>query len=117
MTAAVAIGMFDSAYPNDIPRADKLAAISELDGIVNISVYGRYTALRDDGFKGYGRLDGDKKLKIPFPYDGIYLHRLRMLLGERMGDASEYNNALSVFNTLYDDFVFFIARSYIADEV
>ncbi|MBE6812166.1 MAG: hypothetical protein E7523_04715 [Ruminococcaceae bacterium] len=105
MTIRQAIARFDTLYPNEIPYEQKLAWLSELDGIVYEEILSFYKEAPPTAFTGYIlATPGDSQLLVPFPYDKIYIEYLSSKTELVRGNAERYNNAATLYANTFDAF-------------
>lgn len=105
MTIAQAIARFDTLYPNEIAYEQKLAWLSELDGIVYEEILSLYDDVLPTPFTGYIlATPGETQLLVPFPYEKIYIEYLLTMTELVRGNVERYNNALTLYASTYDAF-------------
>lgn len=102
MKAFQAIEIFDRQFENDIAEEDKLRWLFQLDeGFQNelIATHegGSETENIDPG-------DGERQLLVPNPYTDIYLYWLRCKMFLSRGEIDLYNNFLSAYMTVKEEF-------------
>lgn len=103
MTLKKAIARFDTLYPNDIDYEQKIAWISELDGIVYEEIIALHENPGPTAFTGYIlETPGNTVLLVPFPYDKIYIEYLLTKTELARGNIQHYNNAYAVAAMSFD---------------
>lgn len=105
MTIRQAIARFDTLYPNEITYEQKLAWLSELDGMVYEEILSFYKEAPPTAFTGYIlATPGDTQLLVPFPYEKIYIEYLSAMSELVRGNAERYNNAAALYANTFDAF-------------
>ena len=85
--------------------------LSELDGRIYYEIIEPYGI--EGEFSGYtDTTPGDTELLAPFPYDSLYTAYLVMGIDQRNHELAKYNNSSIRFNTLYNDFKKWWARTH-----
>ena len=111
MTLKEAIDRFDLLYPNAVPFAEKRAILSAFDGRLYAEVLSCYDGAPET-FAGYGEYTPeDTALLIGAPYDDIYIKVLTAENDALCGDIDRYNNAVSLLNTAYEQYVGHLNRT------
>ena len=101
MTINEAISAADGLRNNQIAEEIKRAMLSELDG----RIYREVIDPCGSDFGGYtAETDGEAKLIVPYPYDGLYVTYLEMEIARMGAEMPRYNNAAIVFNEKYSAF-------------
>lgn len=109
MTINEAIAAADELRTNHITADIKRAMLSELDG----RIYREVVNPVGDDFSGYSKdTDGETKLLVEYPYDGIYVTYLEMEIARINGEMPRYNNAAIRFNEKYEAFKRWYNRTY-----
>lgn len=113
MTIKQAVARFDTLYPNEIGYEQKLAWLSELDGMVYEEVLSLYKEAPPTAFTGYIlATPDDTPLLVPFPYDKIYIEYLSAMMELVRGNAERYNNATMLYASTFDAFAAECNRTY-----
>ena len=100
MKLTEAITRIDELKYNTYPREEKIAWLSELDGMVNAQILGAQGAAVE--LTPYDPVaDGEKTLLVPAPHDRMYLYWLEAKMDYYNGEYTRYNNAISLFNTAF----------------
>lgn len=107
MTIQEAINGIDDIKPNTYTNADKIAWLSELDGMVKLEIID--THYYNEGeeevtFTPYTDEDMTKELLVPHPYSDIYLKWLEAKIDYANNETARYINSSSVFNGLYTNY-------------
>lgn len=104
MTVKEAIDKIDQLKPNAFSEEEKVAWLSELDGLVQREIFaGRGDSAAD--FTGYDAgTPGTTPLLVPEPYTAVYLHWLESKIDYWNGELNKYNNASAMFNLAYQRF-------------
>lgn len=105
MTIIEAINRIDSLKPNSYTQPDKIAWLSNLEGIIKSEIIDTHEGSESVNFNGY---DVDTPLDtvmiVPAPYDDIYLKWLEAQIDYTNGDTAKYNNSMTMYNTVYSAF-------------
>ena len=102
MKAFQAIEIFDRQFENDIAEEDKMRWLFQLDeGLQNelIATHEGGSKMENDD-PG----DGERELLVPSPYTDIYLYWLRCKMFLSQGEIDLYNNFLSAYTTVKEEF-------------
>ena len=111
MTLREAIDRFDLLYPNAVPFAEKRAILSAFDGRLYAEVLSCYEGA-PGAFAGYDEhTPQDTALLIGYPYDDIYMKLLTAENDALCGDIDRYNNAASLLNNAYGQYVDHLNRT------
>ena len=107
MTIQEALDRVDLMRPNGLNRIFKIAALSELDGLILREVISRHEANADDpdltDWDGYTEDSAPGTVLIaPFPYDEIYTYWLSCKIDLQNLETEKYNNDRELFNNAYD---------------
>ncbi len=101
MTINEAIEKLDAQKHNTCPRAEKIAWLSELDGLTRKLLFG-------EDFPGYGQEDAP--LQIPFPFDSAYLYYMESKIDYQNGEFTRFNNAYAMFRAAWQKYADFVVR-------
>ena len=113
MTIIEAINRLDKIKPNGYDQSDKVAWLSELDGMVKQTVTDTHDGGEDISFTGYDATTPlDTVLLIPTPYDSAYLDWLAAKIDFADGEYARYNNSMTRFNDTFLSFSRFYNRKY-----
>lgn len=105
-----ALDKADAQRTNMITRPEKIAWISELDGLIWSEIVSKHNLLPGEEIRlsVMPEYDEDtepgKKLLVPFPYDEVYTYWLMAKIDERHAEAERYNNDKLTFNGYYEQF-------------
>ena len=105
MTIIEAINRIDSLKPNSYTQPDKIAWLSNLEGIIKREIIDTHEGSESVNFNGYD-VDTplDTVMLVPAPYDDIYLKWLEAQIDYTNGDTAKYNNSMTMYNTAYSAF-------------
>nr|DAH17104.1 MAG TPA: hypothetical protein [Caudoviricetes sp.] len=113
MTISEAIERADRLMPNQYDREQKVRWLSELDGQAEREVFARCEAPPEGDFTPYDpETDLEKELRIPAPWDGIYLDWLQAQYSYYNAEFTRYGNAQEKFNNAYLSFTASWLRSH-----
>ncbi len=105
MTIMEAINRIDSIKPNSYPQLEKVRWLSTLDGNIKANIIDTHEGNEAVVFDGYTEATNlTTTLLVPAPYDEIYLFWLESKIDYWNGEMGKYNNAISMYNTAYDEF-------------
>lgn len=108
-----AINRLDSLLFNTYDQIDKVKWLSNLDSMVKRHVIDTHEGAEDVIFTEYdGDTDPQTELLIPAPYDEVYLRWLEAQIHYHNGEYDKYNNAILMFNTVYETYQAFYARGH-----
>lgn len=109
MTISEVIAFVDGIEPNAYTDAQKTVWLTECEGQVYLDVY---LLSAEEFAEAAADFDGSTELSVPIPHDRIYRDYLhaRVLLAN--GEYDRYQNAMTVFNAEWGDFVRWYARVY-----
>ena len=94
-----AINQTDSLTPNVYSTEEKVRWLSQVEGLVLATVSSGQV------FQGYdGDTDTDTEMKIPSPYDTIYLRWLEAQIHYHNGEMDRYNNAIVLYRDLLEGY-------------
>lgn len=106
MTIQEALDRVDLMRPNGMKKEFKIAALSELDGLIHREIISRHCRLAgesDAEYEGYTEeTDPGTILAAPFPYDEIYTYWLCCKVDYQNLEMDKYNNDRTMFNNAYD---------------
>lgn len=106
MTIQTAIDRADMMKPNLMDRKLKIAALSELDGLIHREIILKHAHPPEmDTFDKYTEdTDPGTELIAPWPYDEIYGWWLMARIDEMNLETDKYENDRTKFNAAYDMF-------------
>ena len=100
MKLTEAITRIDETVFNTYPREEKIAWLSELDGMVNTLIL--TPCAEAVAFSPYDPgADSQRELLAQAPYDAMYLYYLEAKIHYYNGEYTRYNNAISLFNNAF----------------
>ena len=113
MTIIEAINKIDSFKPNSYTQDDKIAWLSELDGIIKAEIIDTHEGSEDVTFNGYEvDMALDTSMLVPAPYDDIYLKWLEAKIDYLNGELAKYNNSMTMYNSAYSVFERYYNRTH-----
>lgn len=100
MTIMEALHRIDTIKPNSYNQSEKIKWLSTLDGLIITEIIGENVA-----FNGYSDdTDLTTELKVPAPYDEIYLFWLEAKINYWNGEYGKYNNSVAMYNEAYSTY-------------
>ena len=113
MTIQEAIDRIDSLKPNKYTVEQKLAWLSELDGMIFHELMLTHENPAVDTFSGYEDCTAmDTQLLAPHPYTEIYQHFLAMQMDLANAELQKYQNDKALFNSTYTTFSDYYTRTH-----
>lgn len=120
-----AIDRVDEVRPNMQSRELKIAALSELDGLIWKELILKHW-MHTEEYDGYDKdqsgkplmpeydadTDPGKVLLVPVPYDNIYLYWLMAKIDEQTLEQEKYNNDRAMFTASYESFSDYWTRTH-----
>ena len=97
MTPLDVISQADTLIVNTIPEQEKKRGVAEVEALVERSLHPSQEPLP-------GILPDDSQLKIPFPWDALYLHYLEMRLYYFQGEIARCNQARAMYEAMYNGY-------------
>ena len=106
MNIQTALDRADMMKPNMMERALKVAALSELDGLIHREIILKHEHPEEmDTFDGYTEdTDPGTELLAPWPYDEMYGYWLMCKIDEQNLEYDKYQNDRTEFNNRYEMF-------------
>ena len=105
MTIIEVINKTDSLKPNNYSQEDKIAWLSNLDGIIKTEIIDTHEGSDKVTFNGYTAETAlDTVLLVDAPYDAIYIKWLEAQIDYANGDTKRYENSMIMYNTNYSAF-------------
>lgn len=89
----------DRVKPNVYDEQTKADWLCRLDGRIS-----RQVMMQDPPQQYRYPEDGDKELLAPFPFDDMYVHYLFAMIDYTNKDYGDYNNAMVMYNNVFEDF-------------
>lgn len=106
MTIQEALDRVDMMRPNNMQKDFKLAALSELDGLIRREMIATHEENEDDDIPEAAvyteETAPDTRLIAPFPYDEIYMYWLCCKVDLQNLEMDKHNNDRILFNNAYD---------------
>ena len=91
-----------------------IEAITRLDSMVKRHIIDTHEGAEDVIFTGYDEsTDTQTELLVPVPYDEMYLRWLEAQIDYHNGEYDKYNNAIIMFNTVYEAYQAFYTRNHL----
>lgn len=113
MTIQEAIDRVDSLKPNKFTADQKIAWLSELDGMIHQELVMTHEMGGGAVFFGYEPCTPtDTQLLVPFPYTDIYQHYLAMQMDLSNAELQKYQNDKTLFNAAYITYSDFYTRTF-----
>ncbi len=105
------LSTIDKIKPNTIESEDKFEWINEIEGLIYNNIFAK-AADTSFNFTPYDfEKDQDTDILVPAPYEAMYIHYLSAKIDFWEGDINSYNNNMSLYNELYDNFAAFYRRN------
>lgn len=102
MTIIEAIDRIDALKPNSYTHDEKVAWLSQLDGIIMKEIINTHEDADEIEFSGYDEnTDDDTELIAEAPYDSMYITWLETRIDYTNGEYGKYNNSMAMYNTEY----------------
>ena len=100
-----AIAKIDSLKQNTYDRSEKIAWLSELDGMVKRQIIDTHEGGSQVPFSGYDLSTPDEQeLLVSAPFAEMYLLWLEGKIDYYNGDYTRFNNAMTLFDAAYKAF-------------
>ena len=103
MTINEAIEKLDAHKHNTCTTQQKIAWLSELDGLTKKLLFGQ-------DFPGYGE-DDDAVLQIPAPFSEAYLYYMESKIDYQNGEFTRFNNAYAMFRATWQRYADSVIRA------
>lgn len=114
MKLGEAISRTDINKPNAYDRAEKIAWLSSLDGVIKAEIIDTHEDGENVVFSGYTEdTDPTVELIVPEPYDEIYLRYLEMKIDYANGEYKKYNNSKIMYNEAFSAFKRYYNRQHV----
>ena len=109
-----AITRLDALKFNTYTQTDKVEWLSRLDNMVKKHIIDTHEGGENVIFTGYDdSTDLQTELLVPAPHDEIYLRWMEAQIDYHNGEYDKYNNAIIMFNTVYEAYQAFYTRSHL----
>ncbi len=104
MTLLEAINQVDAQTHNTCTIPEKIGWLSTLEGLAQALLFGA-------AFDGYKLTETNAELKIPAPFDEVYLYWLEAKIHYANGDFTRFNNCNAMFAAAWQRYAAFVHRS------
>lgn len=115
MTIQEAINRVDLFKPNGFSTEQKVAWLSDLDGMVYkelVCTHERAPGMEDLTFDGYDASTSmATELLVPAPYSDVYQHYLSSMIDLGNGELVKYNNDKALYNNAYQTYSDYYTRT------
>lgn len=109
-----AITRLDALKFNTYTQTDKVEWLSGLDNMVKKHIIDTHEGAEDVIFTGYDEsTDLQTELLVPAPHDEMYLRWLEAQIDYHNGEYDKYNNAIIMFNTVYEAYQSYYTRTHL----
>lgn len=110
-TIREAIDRVDKLMPNQYTEEQKLLWLSEIDGMINNDVIQTHQA-GAEALAAYTTEDMDKQLLVGHPYGRqLYEHWLMAQICLENGEMAKYNQQITLYNGMYQNYSDWYNRS------
>lgn len=113
MTVRDAITRLDSLMHNTYKNNEKVSWLSRADWMIKMHIIDRHEGGENVVFFGYTENDLDKELLAPAPHDEMYIRFLEAQVHYNNGEYDKYNNAIMMYNAVYEDFSAMYTRTHL----
>lgn len=114
MTINQAIAQLDGLKFNTYSHQDKVRWLNTLDATIKRLVIDVHEGGEEIPFEGYdANTDGNEKLLVEQPFDEIYIRWMEAMVDYHNGEINNYNSAISLYNTVYDQFCAWYGRTHV----
>lgn len=113
MTIKECLDYVDASINNTMAREHKIKILSNLDKQIYNDIISTKKG-SPDTFNGYDpdRVDENKKLLVPEPYDEMYNYYLMARIHLSLQEINYHNNYMEIYNGLYNQFIYYYNRKY-----
>ena len=116
MTIENAIKRCDNINSNSFETSVKIDFLSKLDAYIQSEVIDNFELNEGETEKEFTGYDEDTSLKTELlvcsPYDDIYENFLIAQVYLMLGENSKYNNYISIYNTILDEYKKYYTRTH-----
>lgn len=113
MTIQTAIDMIDTLKPSMVPHHQKVAWLSDLDGLIWREVILTHEGAPNIEFVGYDQdTNPDTTLLAPEPYTDIYKHYMASKMDIANRETGEYAKDMVLFNNAWQTLCDYWNRTY-----
>ena len=115
MTIKDCIDKVDNLKPNQYTIKEKVEWLSFIEEIIINDVLKTHEGYdgRYDNFEGYSEDKLSIPLIVPSPYDRLYTAYLGMMIDEKNGEVSRYNNSMVLYNTYMMEYRKYYNRTHV----
>lgn len=111
-TISEIIAILDDTVTNDYSTEDKVRWLSDLDARIKTNIINRHIGGENIAFDGYTADNLEAELLVPPEYDEVYLLWLESKINFSNKEYSRYNNSITTFNSVYNDFSNYYTRTH-----
>ncbi len=101
MTIETCMNLVDTMMPNGAEPAVKLRLLGEIEGRVRVELLGESP---DGGCDFNERTSGGTELRVPHPYDQMYILYMMAMLDFLGGNTARYENSAALFNAVFQSY-------------
>lgn len=113
MTIKEAINNVDKLVHNAYTVTEKIAWLSDLDGMVKINIIDTHEGGQTVAFEGYtDNTDLQTELLVQAPFDKVYLWWLEAQIHKHNEETNRWNNAIILYNHELDAFASYYHRTH-----
>lgn len=112
MKLAEAIAIIDTLKANPYDRSEKRMWLSTLDGMVKTRILDTHCGRQETCLPYTEDTPEDTQLLVPAPFDRIYLWYLSAQMDYYNGEITRYNNAISLFESAFEDYANYYHRTH-----
>ena len=112
MQLAVLIAFVDDTKPNQYDDEMKTQWLSEVEGMVVDEILNKAEG-NDIEFTGYDyNVDSERELLVPDRFTDLYVNYLHAKIDYHNAEYARYNNAVSMFEAVFNTFAAYYRRSH-----
>lgn len=105
MNLIEAINRLDAVKPNAYTQSEKIAWLSDLDGMIKNLVIDTHEGGEEVDFKGYtDETPLDTVLIVGSPYEDLYILWLESKIDYANGEYVKYNNSITRYNDIFQTY-------------
>ena len=113
MTIQEVLTRIDNLKPNQYKITQKIAWISDIDGVIYKEIIKTHVNEEDNEFVGYDdTTDLSTELLACEPYSELYVYYLMAQIDFCNGEYTRYNNTSALFNQAYQNYVNYYNRTH-----
>ena len=117
MTIQEALDRVDLIRPNGMKKEVKIAALAELDGMIDREIISRHYLNADEEYAEFepytGETDPSTELLAPHPYDEIYTYWLCCKVDYQNLEMDKHNNDSIMYNNAYEELANYWTRTHL----